>query len=120
MSRPTYRATTTQQVLGVVLGMLIAIVATLLLVHWMACSQATGTALCMGATAMPRWWHLRNRLAAMCRRLHRCWLTRQLAEAQRRVQHWKTLQLEDAACRLHAEDRVAEIQRALHHLGRQP
>lgn len=114
------RPTTTQQVLSIVLGLLITIGLTLLAVHWMACSQATGTALCMGATAMPRWRHLREWWAVRYRRLHRRWLQRRLDHAQHSVRHWKTLQLEDAAARLNAEDRVAEIQRALHHLGRQP
>ena len=43
----------TQAALGYVLGVVIAILATLALVHWMSCSQEAGTALCMAMAVTP-------------------------------------------------------------------
>lgn len=43
----------TDRVLGVLLVLVISILSTLALVHWMSCSQEPGTALCMAMAVTP-------------------------------------------------------------------
>jgi hypothetical protein len=109
-------------VFGVLLAVLIAIGCTLLLVHWLACSQAAGVALCIALPGLPGRVHpgtwLRVRACVYWHRLRLRWLHFRLARAREAVQHWKLLAMEDAACRYWAEDRVYRIERELHHMGR--
>lgn len=120
MARRDRTDMTSGSVLGALLALLIAIGGTLLMAHWMACSQEPGTALCVALPMAMRHplQHLRARVRVWFSQLRRWWLLQRLQTAQHYVRHWKRVQLEDAQSLLDAEDRVIELQRAIHHLGR--
>lgn len=104
-------------VLSTLLAVVLAIIATLLLVHWAQCSQE-GPALCtLTLAALPvrgPWW---RRIA---RRLQ-CWhVQRRLRAAQTQVLQYQRLLLEDSIEVDHWQGEVSDLQDLLLDLRSQP
>lgn len=103
--------------ISVLLAVLIGILGALLWVHWLACSQASGAALCLTATSLPvrgtRW-------RRTVRRLQIWWAEQRLASTEHQLAQWNQMLLEDRLKREDLRDDVARQQRRLLNLRSRP
>lgn len=105
--------------LGVILAVLIGVAGAMLFVHWMACSQADGAALCsiITATALPvrgPWWRRVARRLAI-------WRCRQdTAYLQYAIAQWQRMLVSDSIAIEDLRDRLATQQRRMLDLRSRP
>jgi len=117
MARRDRTDLTPASALGVLAAVLIGIFGALLWVHWMACSQAEGAALCLTVSSLHvrgPWWR------RWLRRAQIRWAEYQMANTEMHLQQFNRLLLEDSLMREHLRERLAQQQRAMLALRSQP